>query len=811
MEPAARDALLVHLELTDPPLAREVRSLLVAHEASADFLAEPPAFEPARSVNVGDRLGPYRIVGEIGHGGMGVVYRARRDDGTFAKDVAIKLIDPALRSEPVLKRFRDERQILALLDHPHIARLLDGGTAEDGTPYLVMEFVEGESLLEHCDSRRLGIDQRLSLFLQVCDAVQFAHQRLVVHRDLKSDHVMVTPDGSPRLLDFGIAKLIAAEAGGPAATLTAPLQRLLTPDYASPEQIRGEPTSVATDVYSLGVILYELLTGMRPRHFTTRSPEEILRVALEDEARAPSALASSAMPAEAAASRGTSTRQLRRRLSGDLDFITLKALERDVAHRYGSVEQFARDLRRHLSGHPVLARGQSTRYRMSRFVRRNRAAVITGSLVTLALVAGLAGTTWQASVARHERDRAQRRFEDVRALAHAMMFDLHDAIAPLPGSTRARELLVQNALRYLDQLRAESAGDVALQRELASAYAKVGDVQGRPMFANLGQTAPALASYDQSLALLDAVSRAWPDSAGVSRDLFVTTMRRADLLGTMGRDSEALEAMLSAQQRIRTQIARHPRDTLLLRDLGVACDRLFDQRLAAGDTLGALAEFREGLGVIQPLFDADPRDVPSRRAILITHAKLGAVQSARGQRDSALASYQAAERLALEAVQALPHDVDASRDLSIVYGMHGLFLADGGALDSALAVYAHGMRISERLAAADPDNALQQADVAAGHLEIGGMLKRGRRYRAAEASFQEAAERFTRLAAADTANTDHLVHAAQSCQQASEACEALAAASHQPAERRRWQTKAAQWRARGARQAGGESEPERSR
>src|SRR5262245_31177796 len=238
LEPAEREPFLARIAAGDPGLAKEVRSLLAAHEDASRFLAASPAAPFGESMASGDKLGPYKILAKIGHGGMGVVYRATRDDESFTKEVAIKLIDPVMRSEDVLKRFRAERQILAMLDHPHIARLLDGGTAPDGSPYLVMEHVSGTPLLAYCDEHRLGIDERLALFLQICDAVQFAHQRLVVHRDLKSDNILVTGEGSPRLLDFGIAKLLAPEGSTAPVTVTAPMLRMLTPDYASPEQIR---------------------------------------------------------------------------------------------------------------------------------------------------------------------------------------------------------------------------------------------------------------------------------------------------------------------------------------------------------------------------------------------------------------------------------------------------------------------------------------------------------------------------------------------------------------------------------------------
>ncbi|HXJ68827.1 MAG TPA: serine/threonine-protein kinase, partial [Verrucomicrobiae bacterium] len=777
----------------DAALAREVRSLLSAHEQASGFLAGPPATPPARGASPGDRLGPYRLVEEIGRGGMGVVFRATRDDGDFTREVAIKLIAPELRSDEVLKRFRAERQILAMLEHPHIARLLDGGTAPDGGPYLVMEFVRGRTLLDYCDAANLGIDQRIALFLQICDAVQFAHQRLVVHRDLKSANILVGEDGSPRLLDFGIAKLLVPEGGVPAATLTLPMLRMLTPDYASPEQVRGEPAAVASDVYSLGVILYELLSGRRPLQFPTRTPEEILRVVTQVDPVPPSAAVTRSPGGEAAIRRGDTTQRLRRRLSGDLDHVALKALEKDPSRRYATVDLLAQDIRRHVHGLPVLARGQATAYRMERFVRRHRAAVAAATLIVVALLIGLAGTTWQASVARRERDRAQRRFDDVRALAHAVVFDIHDAIANLPGSTRARETLVRHALRYLDGLSHEAKGDLSLQHELGVAYAKIGDVQGRPMFPNLGRTADALRSYERSLALLAEVARAQPESVTVVHDLIVVSQRRADLLRITGRTQEAMAEFLRAREQAQAQLARHPRDPLFESDLCVGYGRLIDMKSAAADTAGAIVECTGYLALVERLYAEHHGEQDYRRGVLIACTKMAQVRALRGDRDSVLVFYVRAESLARAAAAALPDNTDATRDLSIVYGAHGLYLAEVGALDSALAVYGKGQHIAEQLAAADPDNAMEQIDVADGHYEIGTMLSGGGRHEQALERFRDAAQRYRRLAAADTGNTQLRLSAAMSCRQAGEACQALSLRVSSAAERARWRQQAIEW------------------
>ena len=793
LDPAAREALLARVAAQDTKLAAEVRSLLASHAEAGEFLDKPAFTLFLKPMQPGDHLGPYRIVEEIGRGGMGIVYRAIRDDEHFSKEVAIKLIDPGMRSDHVLKRFRAERQILAMLDHPHIARLLDGGTTEDGSPYLVMEYVTGKPLVGYCDERKLAIDARLNLFLSICDAVQFAHERLVVHRDLKSDNILVMEDGSPRLLDFGIAKLTAREAGDAPVTVTAPMERMLTPDYASPEQIRGEPVTVASDVYSLGVVLYELLTGTRPLHFETRNPGEILRVITEEEPVSPSTAVARTRSAQTALLRGATVVRLRRRLSGDLDYITLKALEKDPVRRYASVDQLSRDVRRYLEDLPVLARGRTTAYLVSRLIRRHRVAFATGGLVAIALIAGLAGTTWQARVASLERDRAKRRFEDVRALAHAVVFDIHDAIENLPGSTKARELLVRHALRYLDDLSRDATNDAALQHELGVAYGKIGDVQGRPEFSNLGRTFDARRSYERSLALLQAAADAHPESTYVLRDLTLTKQRLGDLLWRTGERKRGLELHLDAKRALLAQKAKHPDEPLFIGDLGVAADRLTDMRLAEGDTLGAIREATEGQGSADELYRRDPSDPGRRRNVMVGTAKMAQVLALSGDRAQADAAYRQAEQLALDCVKAEPDNKDVKRDLAVVYGMRGTFMADAGKIDSALVLYRRAKNVSEALAATDPSDILQQIDVANSYHELGDILVKGRRYREAEQNFSEAFHRYEGLAARDTANVEIRAFMARSSRKAGEACRALAGKARTIGEGSPWRSKAHDW------------------
>ncbi len=318
----------------DRGLLDEVEKLLSALEQSGEFLEPGPRGAPVHSEV--PRIGPYLILGEAGRGGMGVVYRAVRDDD-YRQEVAIKLAQAGVETDFMTGRFRLERQALALLNHPNIARLLDGGTTADGRPYLVMEWVEGQTITEHCRARNLSLRERLILFLDVGHAVEHAHRNLVVHRDLKSSNILITQEGQPKLLDFGIAKIFSQNSGDEPLTITLAGARMLTPDYASPEQVRGEAVTTATDVYSLGAVLYEILTGALPLKFDTRTPAEIERTVCTTEPLPPSATTGSA---------GIPARELR----GDLDNIVRKALQKEPQRRYGSVNQFCEDIRRYLAG-----------------------------------------------------------------------------------------------------------------------------------------------------------------------------------------------------------------------------------------------------------------------------------------------------------------------------------------------------------------------------------------------------------------------------------------------------------------------------
>ncbi len=414
-KPEARAAYLDETCADDPALRQELDSLLASHDNAETFI-ETPVFgntfaittQVAAEEIAGRRVGAYKLVREIGRGGMGTVYLAQRADKQYEKSVAIKVVRRGMDTDDILRRFRNERQILANLEHPNIARLLDGGTTDDGLPYLVMEYVEGVPVTDYCENHRLTTNDRLRIFRTICAAVQHAHQNLVIHRDLKPSNILITTGDIPKLLDFGIAKVFSLELSELMVEHTLTEMRVLTPYYASPEQVRGETLTTTSDVYSLGILLYELLSGIHPYRSRTMAPHELARVICEQEPTRPS-VAISESRTQSGESRKSPYSSIvsPKSLRGDLDNIILMALRKEPARRYASVDQFSEDIRRHLEGLPVVARNDTFKYRATKFMRRNRLGVAAAAIILLSLVGGMVATAWQARAARAEKAKAE--------------------------------------------------------------------------------------------------------------------------------------------------------------------------------------------------------------------------------------------------------------------------------------------------------------------------------------------------------------------------------------------------------------------
>ncbi len=701
--PAERSEFLDRHCGGDRALRAEVESLLSQQVADA-FLAVPierAALAVARNAadaRVGQRLGAYRLTALIGEGGMGTVYRGVRDDDQYSKQVAIKLVKRGMDTGSLLRRFRHERQILASLDHPHIARLLDGGTTGDGLPYLVMEYIEGEPITSYCEARTLTIAERLKLFLKVCAAVAYAHANLVVHRDLKPGNVLVTDEGVPKLLDFGIAKLLTDEDAEEAPkTITA--LHLMTPDYASPEQVRGLPITTASDVYSLGAVLYELLSGERAHRFSSYSPRDIERTVCDAAVEKPST----------AAGRATGSARLRRHLAGDIDNIVLMAMRKEPERRYSSVEQLADDIRRYLERRPILARQDTFGYRAGKFVRRNRLAVASVAVIVLTLAGGMAMTTYEAR-------RAERRFQQVRRLANTVLFDLSDRIAALPGSTQARELVATTGLEYLDSLAAEATGDPALQLELAEGYYRLGLVQGGFRVPGLEQFDAALASYRKALGLGQQLLARNPADARVLSLMLKNRSNIGDILQERG-DLAAAAAELREAARLVEALSRQPNLTMeQLFDVIVLLHFDGDVQLERGERRLAEQRYRQALEWDERVMARFPGP-RAQHSLSLDLATLGDAIAAGGDLERAMEHYHRALAVRLENVKENPDNVRYRRELSLLYSWMGHFTGSPlrmslGDRAKAEEYYRKALAIAVALAAEDPMNAQGVMDLA---------------------------------------------------------------------------------------------------
>ncbi|ARA94347.1 serine/threonine protein kinase [Rhodothermaceae bacterium RA] len=667
---AERAAFLDEACAGDAALRREVEGMLAAHETShglqieQHLLGDDPPRPADDEAMIGTRVGPYRLVQMLGRGGMGTVYLAERADGAFEQQVALKLIRSGWHSAEIVQRFRLERQILARLDHPNIARLLDGGMTEDGRPYFALEYVAGEPITDFCDRHRLPVDERLRLFQRVCRAVQFAHRNLVVHRDLKPSNILVTGDGVVKLLDFGIAKLLDPDAAGMTVAQTRADVRVMTPEYAAPEQVRGEAITTATDVYALGVLLYELLTGHRPYQIPSRVRAEIERVICEEEPTRPSTVIAAVTqihrddgttetitPDRVGAARKLPPTRLRRRLRGDLDTIILTALRKEPERRYTSAEQLADDLRRHLEGRPITARADTLGYRVRTFVRRHRWGVAAAAVLVL-LLAGYAATlTVQSRRLAAERDAKAEALAQSEAVTQYLK-SLFLAATPrvARGDTLTAYDLLDRGVERVERLRDNPALQIRLLQTFGNVFFQLGDV---------ARAEPPLL---RALALLDSLPTP-PTSDQVAYLLHPLGLIRS----SQGRLAEA-DSLLRHALALRPRLPGDTTAAMLLKTLS--------DNAARQDRLDEAERYiREALALRGPV--AGPDD-----ELMLTYLNsLGTYQFRQGRVDSA--------RLTFETIlerQRRTLGPDSPRTLATM-GNLAVILKTLGDLDAAEALY----------------------------------------------------------------------------------------------------------------------------
>lgn len=672
----------------DDELRREVEAYLRYEGCIPPLLpaAQWRTLVPAEDGPPPERVGPWKILREIGNGGMGVVYLAERDDGEYRQTAALKLVRDSHYTETFVDLFRRERQTLAQLNHPNIARLLDGGTTPAGRPYLAMEYVEGKPLGEYCRSRDLPVEGRLRLFVEICRAVSHAHRHLFIHRDLKPDNILVTAGGEPKLLDFGLAKLLDP---GTDRQVTMSALPLFTPAYASPEQMRGEELTTASDVYSLGVILYELLAGRSPYDTRGQSFVEVWTAVCERTPQPPSAV----------------ERDGRRcRNAADLDAIVLRALRKEPERRYAGADALGEDIERCLARMPVRARQGTAAYYLRRFVARHKWAA-------LGTTAAFLGTCVLLGVILWEQQRAALRFQQLRRFANSVVFELYDSVEALPGSTAARKLLVQRSLEYLRSLEASSGRDLRLKWELAEAYKRVGDAQGNPARANLGDSAGALDSYARARGLLRRILAADAGNLPALNTLAALDASSADILVDRGKPSGALALRREAMDALRQVAARAPTPAAR-RALALSHYNLAIGLNQAEDWPAATREWRQTLQLYQDIARAQPGNVALARNVALCQKRLASVYLQHGDFAQAIDHYREAEQIDRARMAAEPTNPEAKMDLSFELSDMGLALCGAGRFPEAVIQYESALELRRELAAEDPNDSRAQQAVA---------------------------------------------------------------------------------------------------
>jgi non-specific serine/threonine protein kinase/serine/threonine-protein kinase len=629
---------------------------------------------------VGKQIGKYRIKRELGAGGMGVVFLAERVGGDFEQHVAIKFLRHFF-SASALQRFLLERKILARLHHRFIAQLIDGGTTPEGTPYLVMEYVEGKAITRYADEQKLSLNERIALFCEVCSAVSFAHQNSIVHRDLKPENILITDEGIPKLLDFGIAKLLSESEVKATVTEHQPF----TPEYASPEQIKGETITAASDVYVLGIILYELLSGYRPFQFTdTKNQKEIWHVVNRSEPPKPSeAVKEGPKPKVQSPKSETqnpkSKTQNPKSPKGDLDNIVLKALKREPERRYKSVEELAEDLRRYQAGLPIKARPDTYFYRARKFVGRNRWAIAAAGLVVLSLSIGLITTVQQSRRAERERLRAEQRAENLRNISKSLVFDVHNAIRNLSGSLPARQILLERAVEQLQFIAQDAEDNPDLQDELAQAYFNVGEMQQAA-----GNVADSEEFHRRAVAIYEKLTIENPQNPsylhGLARGYgFLANV--AYLRGESGKSSELYTQVPPIFEKL---IAEYPSDFKNPSDLWNAYFNYAISLIKLGKANEALIVCRKALPLAEQLNQTENPTPDNRQILYQTKGLIAAADSLLGDYQKSIIELKEVISEAEKLHDDFPEDMRFQYDLWAFYRHLGIAFDKSGNFSEAI-------------------------------------------------------------------------------------------------------------------------------
>jgi len=722
LDAAGRECLLAQLRSIDPELSTELEALL-AEEPDEEFLSKCDSAEREfESSFQPERLGPYRVIRQLGRGGMGVVFEAIREDDGVRKTVAIKILTAPVLDRESVRQFRSERKALGELNHPNIARLLDWGELPDQQPYLVMEYVpEGMPIDRFSATNNLSVRETLQLLLAVCDALAHAHRHLIIHRDIKPANILVTSESQVKLLDFGIAKIL-----DPNERTTRTGSRHFTPAYATPEQILGHPATTASDIYQIGVLAYELLANSLPYTDQART-DRIVWAVVNEIPKSPSEMV-----------RGS--RDRRRELRGDLDKIVLKALQKQPDRRYSSAEALANDLRNYMAGLPVSAQGDDWSYRTIKFIRRHAVSIAASLIVAISLAAGAGIAIWKERAAERERARAEDHARDLEKLAHSLIFDLHDSIADLPGATKARQELVSTALRYLDRLSAEEADD-ALKLDLAAAFEKMAQIQGDAFAPSMGDSEQALKSHDKARMILLTYWRNHPFNAQAGMLLFssdLSTQIIADPATALPRlDQDAALAVEWVRARPGEPAALHAASNIFaMRD---------HIRAMTGDLAGSLDDCEHSSQLVSQIIRRWPGDWDDYASLASREADRGYALAKMDRLREALAAYDQSESKLAVATAMTTDSASVQREVAVIEGRRSQLLLFGGKTGASLLAIRHSLQMLQSLASGDLQDSSIRRDLALAYMRYGRVLLAEGRRQSALLALERAVRMFREL------------------------------------------------------------------
>ena len=658
----------------DDELRQALDDLLLAYAETGDFLEAPPHLEAQSAMTeqlniqlLGQQLGAWEIDSLIHYGGMGAVFRAHRADGEYDQIAAIKVVQAGHLDNPdMLEKFTQERSLLARLEHHNIARLLDGGTTDDGLSFLVMEYVRGIPIDQWCENQRLNISEIIDLFLQVCAAVQYAHRFLIVHQDIKPNNILVNTEGLPKLLDFGIARILGEELDGRSGNH---LPHGITPGYSSPEQIRGENITIASDVYSLGALLHKLMTT---------SPHSA---------------------------------------QSELMAIIGKAMHPLAEQRYWSVDALINDLQRFIQHWPVKAVGDSLAYRSKKFFQRNWRSLSVSAAIAVITAVGLGTSYWQANI-------AEQRFDQLHTLTESLLFDVHDSVADLPGSTETRELIAAQALSYLDGLSANSKNEPEVLFSLAQGYLRLGRVLGSPTNANLGDSQGALKHYQHSLRIIDQLLRQAPSNPEYLRTKALALQNISEIEANLNDVNQAVDRLKDATQILAALHSLYPGNRIYHMDYVINLVKLGDITgnrtfVNTGESEQAKNYYQQALNTLSVDSQENNRDWRFERYQALILERLGAIETDQKNVQLAQGYYQKSKAARLKLAEQHPDKIEIQRDAGVAHGKMGDIYVLLSEPDKALSEYLSAMKIYQGLVDIDPSNVSAQLTLAIGMEYVG--------------------------------------------------------------------------------------------